>query len=192
METIEVASSLKWRSWLRENHLEKQGVWLVFRKKKSAESSISYGEALDEALAYGWIDSLVRKLDEERYARKFTPRRPGSIWSTINIERVRRLAREGRITSWGLQAFENRTGEISLLEKVNAEGMHLPKDLIEALRKNKTAWAIFQNFTPSYRKRYLVLISGAKRTETRKKRVEEAVVLIARNVKAPALVCRKH
>lgn len=184
METIEVASSLEWRSWLRENHLEKQEVWLVFRKKKSAEPSISYSEALDEALAYGWIDSLVRKLDEERYARKFTPRRPGSIWSTLNIERVRRLAREGRMTSWGLKAFENRTGEISLLEKVNAEGIRLPKDLIEALRKNKTAWTNFQNFTPSYRKRYLIWISGAKRTQTRKKRVEEAATLIARNVKA--------
>ena len=184
MELIEVASPLDWRSWLDKNHAEKQEVWLVFHKKKHAQSSISYDEALDEALAYGWIDSLVKKLDELRYARKFTPRRPGSIWSTPNIERARRLTREGRMTKRGIQALDNRTGEISQLERITADGARPPKDLIEALKRNKRAWANFQNFTPSYRKRYLVWISSAKRADTRKKRIDEAVALISRNVKA--------
>jgi uncharacterized protein YdeI (YjbR/CyaY-like superfamily) len=84
LQTLEVENAAEWRSWLRKNHLTKEGVWLVFRKG-AMRKSIGYGEALDEALAFGWIDSLIRKIDGDRYARKFTPRRPWSIWSSLNI-----------------------------------------------------------------------------------------------------------
>jgi uncharacterized protein YdeI (YjbR/CyaY-like superfamily) len=181
LEIVDLTSSASWHSWLDKNHLTKQGAWLVFRK--GSPKSISYGEALDEALAYGWIDSVIKKIDDEKYVRKFTPRRPNSIWSRLNIDRVRRLKKEGRMTRWGLEAYEKRTGEISLLEKFNEEGVKTPKDLEVALAKNKRALEAYERFSPSHRKRYLIWISGAKRPETRVRRIKEAVELISQNVK---------
>jgi uncharacterized protein YdeI (YjbR/CyaY-like superfamily) len=183
LKVLDVAKVEGWRRWLQTNRLSEPGVWLVFHNRESGLPSITYDEALDEALAFGWIDSIIKKLDGRSFARKFTPRRPWSIWSSSNIARVERLKKEGRMTEWGLQAFEKRTGEISLLEKFNREGISTPKDLENALRKNKKAWFNFERFAPSYRKRYLMWISGAKSPETRKKRVKEAVALISKNVK---------
>lgn len=181
LKTLDVTSSAEWHSWLEENHLREQGVWLVFHKKGAP--TISYSDALDEALAFGWIDSVIKRVDDEKYVRKFSPRHPGSIWSTININRVSKLKRQGRMTKWGLAAFSKRTGELSMMEKVTQEGVVVPKDLEDALRKNDLAWRNFQGFTDGYRKKYLIWIKSAKRPETRKKRIDEAVELIARNVK---------
>ena len=182
LDTLEVERAAQWRSWLKNNHHGKHGVWLVFRKGGTAKS-IGYDEALDEALAYGWIDSVIRKIDDGRYARKFTPRRPWSIWSSRNIDRIEKLKAEGRVTKWGLEAFSKRTSEISMLEKVNAEGAKIPEDLQIALSANKRARDNFAKFGLGYRKKYLVWISGAKRPATRKKRIAEAVDLISQNVK---------
>jgi uncharacterized protein YdeI (YjbR/CyaY-like superfamily) len=184
LETVEAGNAAAWRSWLRRNHLNSAGAWLIFHRKGSSQPSISYDEAMDEALAYGWIDSIIRKLDDQRYARKFTPRRPGSIWSKSNIERVYRLAKEKRMTKWGLEAFEKRTSETSLLEKFKANPVPVPEDLLQALRKNRTAWVNFDQFMPSYKQRYVMWITSAKQPETRRRRIDEAVVLISRNVKA--------
>ena len=181
METLEVDDGAEWCSWLAANHQSSQGVWLVFRKKGA--KSLSYDEAIDGALAYGWIDSLVRRIDDRRYARKFTPRKPWSIWSSLNIARVTRLRAEGRMTKSGLEAFAKRTTEISALEKINAEGMKVPPDLEEALRANAKAWSNYEKLAPSHRKRYVIWISAAKTPETRKKRISEAVDLISLNVK---------
>jgi uncharacterized protein YdeI (YjbR/CyaY-like superfamily) len=183
LETVEAGDAVAWRSWLRKNHLNSPGVWLIFRRKGSSQPSISYDEAMDEALAYGWIDSIIRKLDAQRYARKFTPRRPGSTWSTSNIERVNRLTKEKRITKWGLEAFEKRTSEISLLEKFKANPVPVPDDMVQALRKNETARVNFEQFTPSCKQRYVMWITSAKQPETRQRRIDEAVVLISQNVK---------
>jgi uncharacterized protein YdeI (YjbR/CyaY-like superfamily) len=183
LETLDVATASDWRSWLDKHHLVKTEIWLVFHRKESKTHSITYGEALDEALAYGWIDSVIRRIDHEKYVRKFTPRKPWSIWSSLNISHANRLKKEGRMTKWGLEAFAKRTGQISQMEKINAEGAKVPSDLTEALKKNKIAWNNFQEFAPSHKKRYLIWISGAKRPETRKKRIDESVELISRSVK---------
>jgi uncharacterized protein YdeI (YjbR/CyaY-like superfamily) len=184
LKTLDVSTAADWRYWLDKHHLAKTEIWLVFHRKGSNTTSITYGEALDEALAYGWIDSVIRKLDDEKYVRKFTPRRPESIWSRLNISHVNRLKKEGRMTKWGLEAFAKRTGEISLMEKTKAENAKIRRDLTEALKKNKTAWNNFQEFTLSHKKRYLIWISGAKKPDTRRKRVDEAVLLISRNLKS--------
>jgi uncharacterized protein YdeI (YjbR/CyaY-like superfamily) len=182
LEELEVDNAAAWSRWLQKNHLGSRGVWLVFRKEGTGPT-MTYDEALEEALAYGWIDSILKKLDDSRHARKFTPRRPWSIWSRRNIERVEALKREGRMTKWGLNAFDKRTLEVSQLEKVNSEGVVVPQDLTEALRRNKKALANFEKFAPGYRKKYLVWISAAKKPETRRKRISEAVELISENVK---------
>jgi uncharacterized protein YdeI (YjbR/CyaY-like superfamily) len=185
LKTLQVSGPAEWRSWLEKNHDKEDGVWLVFLKKGSGERSIPYEEALDEALAFGWIDSLIKKIDERRFVRKFTPRRPWSIWSKLNIARAEKLVGEGRMTRWGLAAFKKRTQETSLLEKINAEGIRIPHDFEECLRKNKKAWENFERFSPSHRKRYLIWISSTKTHETRAMRIAEAVILISRNVKTP-------
>ena len=120
LETLEVLDEAQWRSWLAANRHSSQGVWLVFRKK--GVKSLSYDEAIDGALAYGWIDSLVRKIDDARYARKFTPRKPWSIWSNLNIARVRRLRAEGRMTKWGLEAFAQRTRNHPRWKRLTSRG----------------------------------------------------------------------
>ena len=155
---------------------------MVFHRQNMGKS-ISYSDALDGALAYGWIDSLIRKIDDTRYARKFTPRRPGSIWSSSNTARVLELKREGKMTRWGLDAYEKRTGKVSLLERFNKGEVAAPEEFEAALRRNKGAWKNYQRMAPSYRKRYLLWISGAKRLETRKRRIAEAVQLVADNVR---------
>ena len=137
-ELLDVEDAASWRSWLEEHHLTSRGIWLVFRRGNKGQS-ITYDDALGEALCFGWIDSIIKKLDSEIYARKFTPRRPWSIWSKLNIERVNRLRKEGRMTAWGLDAFKKRTDEKSALEKINAKRLEIPKDLEIALRKNKKA-----------------------------------------------------
>ena len=181
--TLDVSRAAEWRSWLQRNHLAQEGVWLVFYKKDSGHPTISYEDAVDEALAFGWIDSVIKKIDEKRFARKFTPRRPGSIWSKYNAERVKTLTAEGRMTRWGLDAFEKRTNRTSLLERFNAKPVRVPRDLEDALKKNKLAWETFKRFGPSHRKKYLMWISDAKRPETRRRRIAEAVALISRNEK---------
>lgn len=183
MKNLDVATSSDWRSWLKKNHLKERGIWLVFHRNGTAEASLKYDEALDEALAYGWIDSVIKRIDDQRYVRRFSPRRPWSIWSTRNITRVKKLREDGRMTRWGLAAFDKRTDEISMLERINKAGVTIPRDLEDALKGNQVAWKRFQGFSPSHRKRYLIWISGAKRPETRKKRIAEAVSLISRNVK---------
>lgn len=184
LETVEVIDADEWQSWLNRNHLKSQGVWLVFHRKETGIPSITYEDALDWALAYGWIDSLIRKIDDRKYARKFTPRKPWSIWSTPNINRVKRLKLEGRLTRWGLEAFGMRTSEKSLLEQFSDKEVEIPEDLEQALRADSKAWANFQKFSPGYRKRYLIWISGARKSETRQRRISEAVRLISTNVKA--------
>jgi uncharacterized protein YdeI (YjbR/CyaY-like superfamily) len=184
--SLEVQEASEWRAWLAENHLTKQGVWLIFHRSGSGTPSISYEDAVDEALAFGWIDSIIKRIDGEKYARKFTPRRPGSIWSKSNITRVERLRVQGRMTEWGLRAFKRRTGRISLLERFNAreaQGAEVPMDFAKALRANRQAWANFQRMAPSHRKRYFVWIAGAKKPETRQRRIAEAVLLVGKNVK---------
>ncbi len=119
----------------------------MYHRIGSRVPSISYDESVDEALAFGWIDSIIRRIDGEKYARmSSTPRRPGSVWSKFNIARVERLRKEGRMTKWGLEAFQKRTGEVSLLERFNAQGaraVEVPKDFEEALQANARAWANF-------------------------------------------------
>jgi len=105
---FEFIDALNWESWLKKNHSKAPGVWVIFPKKSTNESTISFEEALDIALAYGWIDISIRKIDERKFGRKFTPRRENSSWSESNIQNVERLKKEGEMTRWGLQAFQNR------------------------------------------------------------------------------------
>ena len=166
------------------NHHSENGVWLVFYKKRTGKQGISYEGAIDEAICFGWIDSLVKRIDEEKYAQKFTPRKPGSKWSKLNIERMRRLQSQGRMTRLGLEAYSNRSRERPFAETFKTRKLQIPGDFEKALRRNKKAWKNFQNFGLSHRRNYLLWIGEAKKPETRRKRINEAISLIANDVKS--------
>ncbi|HZK51484.1 MAG TPA: YdeI/OmpD-associated family protein [Actinomycetota bacterium] len=173
-----------WRRWLAENHGSSDGVWLVYFKKASGKPRIEYGEAVEEALCFGWVDSKGETIDDERAMLKFTPRNPKSAWSKPNKERVEKLIEEGRMTEVGLAAIATakRNGTWSALDSV--EALKVPADLAKALAANKKAKGYFDAFSPSSRKIILWWIESAKRQETREKRVAETVRLAGQNIKA--------
>ncbi|WP_046243656.1 YdeI/OmpD-associated family protein [Hymenobacter terrenus] len=178
------ASRAEWRQWLADNHATQPGVWLVYFKKETGQPSVSYAEAVEEALCFGWIDSLPRKLDAERSQLLFTPRKPKSGWSKVNKERLVRLEQAGLLQPAGLAAIEvaKQNGAWESLDA--AEAGQVPDDLAAALAANAEAQTNFEAFSPSGRKAILTWVLGAKRPETRAHRVAEAVRLAALNKRA--------
>ena len=178
------ASRAAWRQWLAEHHANLPGVWLVYCKKASAQPSVTYAEAVEEALCFGWIDSHPRKLDADRTQLLFTPRQPRSGWSKVNKERLLRLEAAGQLMLAGLAAIA-RAKENGAWESLDAaEAGLVPTDLAAALAANESAQASFAAFSPSARKMILSWVLGAKRPETRAHRVAEAVRMAALNKRA--------
>lgn len=179
--TIYIKARSAWRSWLEKNHNREQDVWLIFYKKHTGKSCISYNDAVEEALCFGWIDSIVKRLDEERYAQKFSPRKESSVWSESNRKRVQKMIEEGQMTDAGraklTEAFYAKSAE-PVRKK-----LPVPADFKAALVANKKARENFGKFAPGYQQNYIRWITSAKREETRTKRIAEAVQLIADNTK---------
>lgn len=174
----------EWRKWLEKNHATSDRVWLVYYKKGSGKPSVSYDEAVEEALCFGWIDSRVNVLDDERYMQIFTPRKPKSSWSKLNKQRVEQLIQNGLMTAAGLEkiASAKTDGSWSALDAI--ENLQLSADFLEALNANMTAYENFMAFSTSTKKNIVRWIESAKRPETRLKRIEETVILAAQNIKA--------
>jgi uncharacterized protein YdeI (YjbR/CyaY-like superfamily) len=170
---LELRSRQQWRTWLREHHSTSPGVWLVFHKAHTPVNSIPYEDSVREALCFGWIDSLIKRLDDDRYARKFTPRQSNSKWSEINRQRWSELKAAGLLTSAGLMAAptDNRYAPHAAIPD-------LPAYIAEALRANRKAWDHFQELAPTYRRNFVVWIHSAKRPETREKRILESLALL--------------
>ena len=184
MKTFYAKSGSKWRDWLKKNHLLEKEVWLVYYKKGSGKPGVDYDESVDWALCYGWIDSLIKKIDDQKYARKFTPRKIGSVWSKSNIDRVERLIKDGKMTEYSLRLFKERNSELSSAEKFKAEEAPFPPEFFQAIKKNKQAWQNFEKFSLSHKRQYQMWITSAKKADTRDRRIDEAVRLIANNVKS--------
>lgn len=166
-----------WRAWLEQYHETAHEIWLVYYKKHTGKPSIPYDDAVEEALCYGWIDSRVKRIDEERYTQKYTPRKKNSVWSKTNKARVAKMIRQGRMTDAGLakvrQAKAN--GEWEKAAGSVPETLRMPPDVHQALAANPQAFHNVQHFTPSYQNRYLVWITSAKRAETRQKRIQDMI-----------------
>ena len=184
LPTFHAQTRAEWRAWLADNHRTAPGVWLTTNKKKSGNAHLSYDEAVEEALCFGWIDSLPRKLDDARSMLLFTPRKPKSGWSKLNKTRVETLLAAGLMTAAGLEKIElaKKNGAWTSLDAV--EALTIPPDLQAALDANPTARGYFEGFSKSARKGILQWIESAKRPETRQKRIEETVTLAAKNEKA--------
>ena len=172
---LEIRDRRAWRTWLAKHHAASRGVWLVFHKAHTGVASIPYEDALREALCFGWVDSLIKRLDDDRFLRKFTPRRPGSKWSDINRRLWAELNDAGLLAPPGLAAAptKNRYAPRPTIPK------QLPAYLATALRSNSKAWTFFQTLPPGERKNFVVWIHMAKRPETRAKRIEESITLLA-------------
>ena len=177
-------SRAEWGQWLAEHHASQPGVWLVYFKKAIGQPSVTYAEAVEEALCFGWIDSLPRKLDAERTQLLFTPRKPKSGWSKVNKERLLRLEAAGLLLPAGLAAIA-RAKENGAWESLDAaEAGTVPADLAAALAADAPAARHFAAFSPSARKMLLNWVLGAKRPETRAHRVAGAVRMAALNKRA--------
>ena len=184
LERVEVTSRAQWRDWLKEHHMRKAGVWLVYWKKGNADKHIGYVPIVEEALCFGWIDSTARSLDKERAMIHVCPRKPNSMWSKVNKGHVDRLIASKLMMPAGLKAIEvaKANGSWATLDAVDT--LEVPEDLATALARNKLAEKHFGSFPPSARKYILYWVSSARTTATREKRIIEVVSLAERNIRA--------
>lgn len=162
-----------WRSWLAENHTRKEGIWLVTAKKGSGFPKLVYADAVEEALCFGWIDSVTGKVDERFSRQLYTPRKAGSTWSKVNKERISRLEPAGLIQPSGQRLIDmaREDGSWNVLDAI--EALEVPEDLQKALQVLPAAWENWERFSPSSRKGILAWIAQAKRPETRTRRIEK-------------------
>ncbi len=168
------------RRWLRAHHRTAAELWVGFLKASAGGRSITYAEARDEALCVGWIDGLRRRLDDARYVIRFTPRRPGSIWSQVNLARMRALEAEGRVTAAGRAVFERRDPAMSVRYSFERAHVALDPAYEHQLKANRAAWAFFEAQPPSYRKPVTWWVMSAKQEATRQRRL---AILIADSTK---------
>lgn len=173
-----------WRNWLETYHAASPGVWLIYYKKESGKPRVSYDEAVEEALCFGWIDSLPNKIDEESYKQLFSPRKPKSNWSKLNKERVEKLLAQGLIAEAGLKsiAIAKSNGHWDALNEV--EKLEAPADLISALESLPPAAEYWETFPKSVKRGILEWISNAKRPETRAQRIQKTASMAAENKRA--------
>jgi uncharacterized protein YdeI (YjbR/CyaY-like superfamily) len=186
-EELYLAKRDDWRAWLLENHGAKKEVWLIYYKKQTGKPSISYDDSVEEALCFGWVDSIIKKIDYEKFARKFTPRTRRSTWSESNKKRVEKMIREGKMTEAGLSRIKEAkdSGEwfktpVSIRYKRN---LLVPSYIKTALRTNRKALDNFNKLAESYKRSFVGWIDSAKKEETRRKRLAEAIELLERNQK---------
>jgi uncharacterized protein YdeI (YjbR/CyaY-like superfamily) len=184
LETLHVSTREAWRAWLARHHLTATEVWLRYAKRHTGEPRVEYDAAVEEALCYGWIDGLVRSIDDRYYAQRFSPRRPGSTWSLINRRRYAKLLREGRLAEAGLgkapPAGSSMPEDASRPPDAGTSiEPAVPPDFRRALKASPQAWRTFENLAPSYRRFYLGWIAAAKREATRTRRIAEAISLLA-------------
>lgn len=177
-------NSQEWRNWLHENHDKKSKIELIFYRVSSDTESMRWEEAVQVALCYGWIDSTVRKIDNEKRKQTFTPRKLKSVWSKLNKSYIEKLTSNNLMHESGLKIIEigKQNGSWTSLDGV--ERLEIPNDLELAFTKNKMAYTNYQNFSFSYRKSYLYWLNQAKLEETRKKRIQEIILLCEKSIKS--------
>lgn len=180
-------SEADFHTWLEEHHDTTNVLWVGFFKKESGKPSITYPESVDEALCFGWIDGLRQKIDDESYRVRFTPRKPGSTWSTVNIKRVEELKALGRMLPPGLAAFDVRKEKEFGGFTYDNRSPDMPEPYAGILKQNAAALAYYQAQPPSYRKVVNWYVVAAKKEETRLKRLSELIECCAAGRMIPAM-----
>ncbi|HKE82704.1 MAG TPA: YdeI/OmpD-associated family protein [Vicinamibacterales bacterium] len=181
-------SRAAWRAWLKKHHAKSPGVWLIYAKKHTGIPSLSYNDAVEEALCFGWIDSLLHPVDDSLYRQVFTPRKPKSAWSALNRKRAARLIEAGLMTAAGMTliTLAKKTGQWSVHKP--SESLTIPAELKKALDANAAAKKNWPAYTESQRKMFLYMVNGAKRPETRAKRVARVIEIVSSGVKFSQVV----
>jgi uncharacterized protein YdeI (YjbR/CyaY-like superfamily) len=179
---LHVTTRDAWREWLQEHHGHESEIWLVFEKKHTGRPSVSYDDAVEEGLCFGWIDGLRRRLDEDRYIQRFSPRKPGSRWSALNLKRYAKLRDEGRLAAPGLAGAPPEGAESALVRRWTHVDP-VPDYIEQELRRHPAAREAFERIAPSHRQDYVRWIDEAKKDETRRKRLAEAVTRLSENRK---------
>ena len=190
--TLLARDAAAWRAWLREHHDKVGELWLAYYKKHTGKRSVTYPEALDEALCWGWIDGMIRRIDDERYMQRWTPRKNPKGWSAVNLAHARRLIAAGRMTPAGLRVLgvpldvPGEDGEcLAKAQRRNGgkgagtDEVPVPEFIARAIARNRAAAAFFARLAPGHRRRYVGWVLDAKREETRARRLAEAVRLLA-------------
>lgn len=184
-ETLYVTDRKEWRRWLERNHGKTKEIWLIYYKKHSEKPRIPYDDAVEEAICFGWIDSTVKRIDDEKYMQRYTPRRKDSIWSYTNVKRLKKMLDADMMTEPGLKIIPDevmksaKAGDIA--KTFGKKGQVIPKvlptppDLAKALAKNKAAKKNWEKWAPSHKRRYVYWIEDAKRPETRERRIRRVV-----------------
>ena len=187
-ESIYLKDRKAWRAWLKKHHARKREIWLIYYKKGSGHPRVDYADAVEEALCFGWIDSIVKTMDEHRYAQRFTPRKPGSNWSATNLERVTRLTAAGLMTPAGAAHVPSKRAA----KVFQAQHKHrttattvAPHDLAAALRQSAAAAAAWKTLAPGYKRLHVRMVTECKLPETRRRRIALAVDRMARGLKHP-------
>ena len=171
-KTLYIKTRSEWRSWLKKNYKREKEIWLVFQNKSSIKQGISYEEAVEEALCFGWIDSIVKKIEKDSRVQRFTPRNPKSAYSQLNKERLKKLIRKKRV----IASVRKSVGDLE------NEKFVFPMDIIEEIRKNKEAWKHFQIFSEAYKRIRIAFIDGArKRPDIFKQRLNYFIQMTGRS-----------
>lgn len=192
VETVCPANRQRWREWLEEHHAQKQSVWLIYRKKKSGSPTLAWSEAVNEALCFGWIDSQSKSIDKDTYMQFFSRRKPHSVWSKINKEKVQQLIDDGLMTKAGFKSIETarQNGSWTILDEV--EALIIPMDLADAFQKRPTAQSYFQTLSRSDKRAILQWLALAKRAETRQNRIIDLVERAEQHLKPAAIQWQKN
>jgi len=172
MKTVEAKDATEWRRWLASHHKTESEIWLIFQKKHTARPCVSYEESVNEALCYGWIDSLIKRIDQDRYALKFTPRKADAAWSTLNRKRYAALKAANRLAPAGIErAPTDRSGDAPAVSGI-------PAYMKRGLKQHPRAWSFFDSLAPSHRRKYIIWVHSAKKKETRLRRLKQAIELL--------------
>jgi uncharacterized protein YdeI (YjbR/CyaY-like superfamily) len=180
MKTLHITERAAWRAWLKANGGKDKEIWLVFYKKHTGKVRLAYDDAVEEALCFGWIDSTVKRLDDETYARKFTPRSPGSLWSELNIGRAKKMIAAGSMTAAGLAMIDPAHLRSTRRPRPAnpPEDLSIPPYIRAGLDADEKAGFFFKNLAPSYRRLYVRWVDSAKKDETKQRRLAEMLATL--------------
>lgn len=185
-------TQMEFRQWLERNHDKSSELWVGLHKRSSNKPSVSYKEAVDEALCFGWIDGVRKSVNESSYTIRFTPRKPLSIWSRINIKRANELKELGRMKPSGLRAFEGRDPKKADLYSFENQPRQLDPEFEKRFKRNKKAWAFFEGLPPFFKKTSVFWIMSAKREGTRLRRLETFMDSCARGERLGVITAKKN
>jgi uncharacterized protein YdeI (YjbR/CyaY-like superfamily) len=181
-KTLYVSTREAWRAWLTSHHAIEKDIWLIYYKKESGKPRIPYNDAVEEALCFGWIDSILKPIDEKKYAQRFSPRKPKAQWSAMNIERLRRLLRQKKVAKAGLAAATDVLGTMRKQRNNKDSRVVIPPDIQKALQNDPTTWKNFSRFPASYKRIRVGWIDASRhRPEVFQQRLKYFLKMTAQN-----------